>query len=185
MENQLPQNHFRTFVSIYEVEWNGQPRRAVLPRTCNHCDNPPCVRNCPTQATYKDKTGIVLVNNTVCIGCGYCIQTCPYDARYINPDSHTTDKCTFCLHRLNAGLLPACVETCVGGARVFGDLTDPNSQVSQLLKENAVRVMKPDLNTLPRVYYIAMDEYGKVGLDRSGSPKSEISASAKGKVLNG
>jgi tetrathionate reductase subunit B len=158
VENQVPLGYFRTISSIYEVQEAEQIRRVQLPRTCNHCANPPCVRVCPTQATYQREDGIVVVDNTVCIGCGYCVQTCPYSARFINPETHTADKCTFCLHRVQAGLLPACVETCVGGARIFGDLNDPDSQVSQLLAQFDTRVLKPYENTEPRVLYIGLED---------------------------
>ena len=156
IENGTPVGNFRTFASLYEVISEGIPRRVVVPRTCNHCANPPCVKVCPTQATFQREDGLVLIDNTVCIGCGYCVQTCPYGARFINPETHTADKCTFCAHRLEAGLLPACVETCVGGARVFGDLKDPESQVSQLINQHNTRVLKPEMKTKPQVYYIQL-----------------------------
>ena len=85
----------------------------MLPRLCNHCDNPPCVPVCPVQATFQREDGIVLVDNERCVGCAYCVQACPYDARFINHETQTADKCTFCEHRLEVGLLPACVESCV------------------------------------------------------------------------
>jgi tetrathionate reductase subunit B len=159
MENLVPLGQFRTIVSTYEVDVAGDARRATLPRLCNHCENPPCVEVCPTQATYQREDGIVVVDNTVCIGCGYCVQACPYDARFINPETHTVDKCNFCVHRVDAGLLPACVETCVGGARVFGDLNDLNSKVSRLLREYSTQVLKPSMGTEPRVFYIGLAEY--------------------------
>ena len=93
-----------------------------------------------------------------CVGCAYCVQACPYDARFINHETQTADKCTFCIHRTEAGLLPACVETCVGGARIFGDLNDPESTVSRLLKEHEVSVLRPEMHTAPNVYYIGLDE---------------------------
>jgi len=114
---------------------------------------------CPTQATYKRHDGIVVVDNEVCIGCGYCIQACPYDARFINPETDTVDKCNFCVLRTEAGLLPACVETCVGGARIFGDLNDPQSEISRLLREYPTQVLKPEMGTNPRVFYIGLSEY--------------------------
>jgi len=157
-ENQIPLGNFRTIVSSYEVTSGGRPRRYTLPRLCNHCAKPACVTVCPTQATKQRPDGAVVVDNTVCIGCGYCVQACPYDARFINPLTRTADKCTFCLHRLEAGLLPACVETCVTGARTFGDLNDPNSAVSQLLASMPTQVLKKDMGTAPRVFYIGLDD---------------------------
>ena len=94
-----------------------------------------------------------------CIGCGFCVQACPYDARFLNRETHTADKCTFCAHRMAAGLLPACVENCVGGARVFGDLHDPLSPVSRLLAAytGKVAVLYPEKDTRPHVFYLGLD----------------------------
>src|SRR5690606_1387525 len=116
MENQVPEDRFRTIVSTYEIRDGKKTGVYMLPRLCNHCDDPPCIPVCPVQATYQQVDGTVVVDNTRCVGCGYCVQACPYDARFSNPVSQTADKCTFCAHRVAAGLLPACVETCVGGA---------------------------------------------------------------------
>lgn len=164
MENLPPLGQFRTTVLQYEVEnYEGdQPAMFNLPRLCNHCENPPCVPVCPVQATFQREDGIVLVDNERCVGCAYCVQACPYDARFINTETKTADKCTFCEHRLEVNLLPACVETCVGGARVIGDLNVPNSTINQLLKEHKddIKVLKPDQNTQPRVFYIGLpDEF--------------------------
>ena len=158
-ENAVPMGNFRTIVPSFEIDVNGTARRATLPRLCNHCENPPCVEVCPTQATYKREDSIVVVDNEVCIGCGYCVQGCPYDARFINPETHTADKCNFCVHRTEAGLLPACVETCVGGARIFGDLNDPQSAVSKLIAEHTTQVLKPEMGTEPNVFYIGLSDY--------------------------
>ncbi|WP_319516235.1 sulfate reduction electron transfer complex DsrMKJOP subunit DsrO [uncultured Cohaesibacter sp.] len=160
MENAVPEDSFRTHVSVYEVVKEGRdPAMVMLPRLCNHCDEPPCVEVCPVEATYKKEgTGEVLVDASRCVGCAYCVQACPYDARFINHETQTADKCTFCIHRTEAGLLPACVETCVGGARIFGDLNDPESTVSKLLKEHEVSVLRPEMHTAPNVYYIGLDE---------------------------
>jgi len=157
-ENQVPAGHFRTIVSNYEIKQNDQISNATLPRLCNHCDDPPCIPVCPVQATYQRNDGIVVVDSDRCVGCAYCVQACPYDARFINPKTKTADKCTFCVHRVEAGLLPACVETCVGGARIFGDLKDPNSEVSQLIKQNTTDGLKPEQGTHPQVYYIGLDD---------------------------
>ncbi|WP_319530240.1 sulfate reduction electron transfer complex DsrMKJOP subunit DsrO [uncultured Cohaesibacter sp.] len=160
MENAVPEDSFRTHVSVYEVlQDGGDPAMVMLPRLCNHCDEPPCVPVCPVEATYKQEgTGEVLVDASRCVGCAYCVQACPYDARFINHETQTADKCTFCFHRTQAGLLPACVETCVGGARNFGDLNDPDSIVSKMLRENEVSVLRPEMHTDPNVYYIGLDE---------------------------
>lgn len=160
MENDVPEDALRTNVSVYEVVKEGRdPAMVMLPRLCNHCDEPPCIPVCPVGATYKKEgTGEVLVDASVCVGCAYCVQACPYDARFINHETQTADKCTFCVHRTEAGLLPACVETCVGGARIFGDLNNPESTVSRLLAENDVSVLRPEMHTAPNVYYIQLDE---------------------------
>ncbi|MDP3707637.1 MAG: 4Fe-4S dicluster domain-containing protein, partial [Polaromonas sp.] len=125
MENDVPANSFRTVTSTYEVHDGKRTGTYMLPRLCNHCDEPPCIPVCPVGATFQRKDGIVVVDGDRCVGCAYCVQACPYDARFINHDTGKADKCTFCAHRVDAGLLPACVETCVGGARIFGDLNDP------------------------------------------------------------
>jgi len=140
---------------------------------CNHCDKPPCAQVCPVQATYKRHDGIVIVDHHRCIGCRYCVIACPYNARYFNfreseewPNkdyprrSHgVAEACTLCAHRLERGAKPACVEACekVGaGALVVGDLNDPESDVSQLIASRAVRRIREDLGTEPKVYYIGL-----------------------------
>lgn len=139
---------------------------------CNHCDNPPCVRVCPTQATWKrEEDGIVMMDWHRCIGCRYCVLACPYGSRSFNwrdprphideiqPDFPTrvrgvVEKCTFCDERLIRGQMPACVEACKAGALVFGDLEDPESEVRKLLSERYSIRRKPSLGTQPEVYYL-------------------------------
>jgi len=161
-ENAVPPGSFRTIVSTYEVTLDDGPghRRAgmaMLPRLCNHCAEPPCIPVCPVGATFQRPDGIVVVDGDVCVGCAYCVQACPYDARFINAETETADKCTFCAHRVDAGLLPACVESCVGGARIFGDLNDPDSTVSRLLAAGEAATLKPEAGTKPRVFYLGLD----------------------------
>jgi Fe-S-cluster-containing dehydrogenase component len=137
---------------------------------CNHCDNPPCVRVCPTQATFKRADGVVMMDMHRCIGCRYCMAGCPFAARSFNwrdprpfikdtyPDYPTrepgmVEKCDFCAKRLAKGLLPACVVES-RGALVFGDLADEKSEVRQTLKENFTIRRKAHLGTNPQVYYI-------------------------------
>jgi len=158
MENAVPENSFRTIVSTYEVHEGKRTGTYVLPRLCNQCDNPPCIPVCPVDATFQRKDGVVVVDGDRCVGCAYCVQACPYDARFINHKTGKADKCTFCAHRVDAGLLPACVETCVGGARIFGDLNDPKSQVRKLVDQNQVKVLKPEMGTQPHVFYLGLDE---------------------------
>ena len=158
MENAVPDNEFRTIVSTYEVQSGPRTDMVMLPRLCNHCADPPCVPVCPVGATYQQQDGIVVVNADRCVGCAYCVQACPYDARFINHETQKADKCTFCNHRVEAGLLPACVESCVGGARIFGNLNDPDSTVSRLVAEKHPQVLKPEMRTAPHVFYIGLDE---------------------------
>lgn len=160
MENKVPENAFRTIVATYEVKDGDKVGTYVLPRLCNHCSNPPCVPVCPVGATFQQKDGAVVVDGDRCVGCAYCVQACPYDARFINHETNTADKCTFCAHRLAVGLLPACVETCVGGARTFGDLNDPDSTARKLLDaaRGEAKVLKPEQGTAPNVFYIGLDD---------------------------
>jgi len=137
---------------------------------CNHCDEPACVRVCPTKATYKRADGIVMMDMHRCIGCRFCMAACPFGARsfnfgdprpYIKEESRkyptrmrgVVEKCTFCTERLEEGLMPACVEVS-NGALIFGDLDDPNSEVRQVLRSNYSIRRKPNLGTQPCVYYI-------------------------------
>jgi molybdopterin-containing oxidoreductase family iron-sulfur binding subunit len=140
---------------------------------CNHCDKPPCAQVCPVQATYKRHDGIVIVDHHRCIGCRYCMIACPYNARLFNfkdtEDWHNKDHpkrshgvaeaCTLCAHRLDVGKMPACVEACrnVGAEALFvGDLNDPDSDVSRLIATNAVKRLREDLGTEPKVHYIGL-----------------------------
>jgi len=132
-------------------------RSFFVPKLCNHCAHPPCVQVCPVGATFSTQDGVVLVDHERCIGCRYCIQACPYGARYFNHTSKTADKCTFCYHRLVKGLLPACVEVCPTQARVFGDLRSRASRLVRFERMNKINVLKPGLNTEPKVYYAGLD----------------------------
>lgn len=148
---------------VYEIESednHGNPLLAFLPVLCNHCDNAPCVEVCPTKSSFKRKEdGIVLVDPALCIGCKACMVACPYDARYYNEELKSVDKCTFCAPRLAKGLKPACVTTCVGRSRNFGDLNDPNSEVSQLLANaTSITRLKENAGLKPNVYYITINE---------------------------
>ncbi len=138
---------------------------------CNHCLDAPCVRVCPTQATYKYPDGITMMDFHRCIGCRYCMAACPYGARSfnwrdprpyiknINPDFPTRDrgvveKCDFCVERLAVGKIPACVEACKSKALIFGDLDDPNSELRKVLSSRFSIQRKPELGTKPGVYYL-------------------------------
>ena len=132
-------------------------RSFFIPKLCNHCANPPCVQVCPVGATFSTEEGVVLVDKDYCIGCRYCIQACPYGARFLNPETKTADKCTFCYHRLAKGLVPACVEVCPTRARIFGEIGVRSSQLTRFMRFNELQVLKPDLNTEPRVFYANLD----------------------------
>lgn len=179
VENVVPDGKYRTYVPEYELGRYPEVRKAFLPQLCNHCADPPCVKVCPTGATYQRQDGVVVVDNTVCWGCGYCINACPYDKRYFNTFTRTADKCTLCAHRIDKGMLPACVETCVGGARVFGDVNDPASDVSRLLDGFPAAVLKPDQGTRPHAFYIGLT--GEI----QGLPVGSADLTDRAKALDG
>jgi len=152
------------------VSQNLKSRKFLL--LCNHCDDPPCVRACPTQATFKrENDGIVMIDYHRCIGCRFCMAACPYGSRSFNfrdprpyikkihPQFPTrrkgvVEKCNFCQERLEVGQLPACVETCKKGALIFGDLRDPSSEIRKILAQTHHVRRKPELGTRPSVFYI-------------------------------
>ncbi len=138
---------------------------------CNHCDNPPCVRVCPTKATFKNEEGIVMMDFHRCIGCRFCMAACPFGARSfnwfdprpyikkVNPEYPTrmkgvVEKCLFCYERLAQGKLPVCVEACPEKALIFGDLADENSEVNKILRERVALRRKAELGTKPSVFYL-------------------------------
>jgi len=164
-EFDVPLGVFRTWVPYRVVGTYPNVRKQFLPRLCNHCDDPPCVRSCPVGATYKvEDGGFVLMHYDRCIGCKACMASCPYNARFMLPKHRTyteitgvVDKCTFCHHRVTQGLAPACVQTCIGRARIFGDLNDPHSEVSRLVSTLPTQVLRPEEGTKPHVFYIGAD----------------------------
>ncbi len=125
----------------------------ILSERCNHCEDPPCVSCCPTGASHVAYGGIVLVTHDMCIGCKACIAACPYNARFLNPEGYA-DKCTFCVHRVEKGLDPACVSVCPTHCMHFGDLEDPESEVSKLLASRNHHVLLPEAGTKPCIYYL-------------------------------
>lgn len=179
-ENATPNGIY--WCNVYQKEVGVYPNASlrVLPMSCQHCENAPCVTTCPTGASYKRKDGIVLVDSEKCIGCRVCISACPYGARHFNyegPEKDcywgegfgptpfeqmkstkhikgTAEKCKFCAERLADGRQPACVETCVVEARTFGDIDDPNSAVARIVRDKHAKPLQEDLNTRPSVYYI-------------------------------
>jgi len=180
-ENNVPRLpfYYRTWVERYVIKTDGRvtvesidggrkiPQKEILgkdtirsffvPKLCNQCTHPPCVQVCPVEATFSTADGVVLVDSERCIGCRYCIQACPYGARFLNPWTKTADKCTFCYHRLVRGLLPACVEVCPAQARVFGNLRTQASPLTRFKRMQKIHVLKPELNTEPKVLYANLD----------------------------
>lgn len=178
-ENSVPAGFFRTWVERYVTTEDGvyveSPKGALegfaevnekvrdkairsfnVPKMCNHCKDAPCIQVCPVGATFKSPEGFVLIDHGHCIGCGYCVQACPYGARFINPDIHKSDKCTWCYHRVKNGKLPACVTVCPNKARLFGDMRDPESEVTRIFKQDKWMVLKPYMHTDPHCFYIGL-----------------------------
>lgn len=160
IENNVPEGRARTAVNQWTVVTKNGAAAIGMPNQCNHCDNPPCVQVCPAKATYKrEEDGIVVIDYDKCIHCQACVAACPYGARKKDPEfKNPPEKCNFCIHRLKEGLLPACVESCIGGARVFGDLNDPESEVYKLVKENKVYALLAEAGTKPNIFYIGLPE---------------------------
>ena len=177
VENNVPMNHTRIWVHDLGVKGEYPAlQRTFVPYNCMHCENPPCTDVCVSGATYKDPyNGLVLVDQEACIGCGFCVDACPYDARYLDEKRGVVDKCNGCIQRVEAGDQPACVATCVGAARMFGDLNDPDSEVSVALK-NARTIQRLDyekgnLDTDPNVYYINSEAMERIVLESSVLPR--------------
>jgi len=151
------------------------PGKFYVPVQCQHCENPPCVKVCPVEATWKETDGIVVIDYDWCIGCRCCMSACPYGARHfnwcepelpadeVNPNTHVlgnrprprgvVEKCTFCIQRTRAGRYPACLEACPTGARKFGNALDPDSEIRKLMETKRVFVLKEELNTKPQFFY--------------------------------
>lgn len=154
-ENDVPDGYCRDWI-VTEVRGTF-PSLALEIRSerCNHCDNPPCVSCCPTGASHVEPLGrTVQVAANKCIGCKACLAACPYGARYVHPNGYV-DKCTFCAHRVDAGIDPACVSVCPTRCMTFGDLDDPRSRVAELLRTRKWHTLLPDAGTKPRVFYLA------------------------------
>jgi len=157
-ENQVPIGVNRTWVKYIEKGTFPDTRRYFSVMRCNHCDNAPCVTICPTVALYRRPDGIVDFDGDRCIGCKSCMQACPYDALYIDPETQTAAKCHYCAHRVEVGLEPACVIVCPVEAIVPGDLDDPNSRIARLVASQQVAVRKPERGTQPKIFYLGADE---------------------------
>jgi len=151
---------------------------------CNHCENAPCVKICPVKALYTRKDGIVDLDGDRCIGCQSCMQACPYDALYINPDRGVAEKCHYCAHRVERGLEPACVIVCPVQAIVPGDLDDPQSQISQLVSSLPSQVRKPEQGTRPKVFYLGADQDAiSPGLGHADIPASYLWSEGPAEIL--
>jgi Fe-S-cluster-containing dehydrogenase component len=181
-ENDVPDEpyYFRTWVERYHVDpadmehpivdapnggFDGFSERYpagvgktfFVPKLCNHCAHSPCVQVCPVGATFETRDGVVLVDKDYCIGCRYCVQACPYGCRFIDPRTHTADKCTLCYHRITKGLTTACVEVCPTAARQLADLKNPKDPIHAFLREHKVQVLKAQMATGAKVYYAGLD----------------------------
>ena len=154
VENNVPNGRWRNWVKP-AIGPKGR-RIQFQPGQCMQCEEPACVAACPVKATYQRSDGMVVIDPNKCIGCGNCVTGCPYGARFWNPITRLAEKCDYCQHRLVRGEEPACVETCPTKARVFGDLNDPASKASALMKKGRlVQVKNTLIDTKPRIYYTA------------------------------
>ena len=157
-EHEVPLGVNRTWVKYIEKGTYPNTSRHFSVMRCNHCEDAPCVEICPVTALYTRKDGIVDFDPRRCIGCKGCMQACPYDALYIDPDTHTAAKCNYCAHRVDIGLEPACVNVCPEHAIISGDMDDGSTEIAQLLAKEQVTVRKVEKDTKPRLFYIDGDE---------------------------
>lgn len=157
-ENEVPLGTFRTWVKYIEKGEFPDTRRFFSVMRCNHCDDAPCITICPVTALFRREDGIVDFNGDRCIGCKSCMQACPYDALYINPNTNTAEKCNYCAHRVEARLEPACVVVCPVQAIVSGDMDDPVSKIHRLISSEQTQVRKPEAGTKPKLHYIETDQ---------------------------
>ena len=152
-EHDVPVGVNRTWVKYIEKGEFPNTQRLFSVMRCNHCQDAPCVDICPTTALFIREDGIVDFDNRRCIGCKACIQACPYDAIYIDPQNLTAAKCNYCTHRVDLGLEPACVNVCPTHAIISGDLENPNSEIAQLVSREKVQVRKPEKGTYPKLSF--------------------------------
>lgn len=157
-EHQVPIGVFRTWVKYVETGEFPETRRHFGVMRCNHCDDAPCIEICPTHSLFRRSDGIVDFDNRRCIGCKGCMQACPYDALYIDPNSNTAAKCNFCAHRIEQNLEPACVIVCPTQAILAGDLDDSNSKTGAVIANRKTSVRKPEKETQPKLYYVGIHD---------------------------
>ncbi len=178
----------KAFIHFVEKEEGVYPNVKVqtLPIQCQHCEDAPCVKNCPTGASFQRKDGIVLVDEEKCIGCKYCITACPYDARVELKKDKLVQKCNFCYQELEKGNQPACVQTCIPEARIFGDLDDPNSEINIEIKKRNAKPILSQYQTKPKIYYvneIKVQEQTEKDIAGLTSLRSDLIKPAAGMVM--
>ena len=178
LENNVPPEYFRTWVERYRVSRTGDvhvdspnggmdgfeplvsgqhvTKAFFFPKLCCHCTNTPCVQLCPVGASYRTPDGVILVDEKRCIGCGYCVQACPYGSRFIHPVDHVASKCTLCYHRITRGLKQACVQACPVGARMLGDRKQVGDRIAEIIATERVQILQPELLTKPNCYYLGL-----------------------------
>jgi len=157
-EHQIPIGVNRCWVKTVEQGVFPATQRFFFPVLCNQCDEAPCARICPTNALFKRRDGIVDLDPDSCIGCRACMVACPYDQLFIDPNTHTAEKCNFCANRVENQLLPACVSVCPTECPIFGDLDDPASELARIAQRDALTVRKPEKGTIPKVFYLGAEE---------------------------
>lgn len=155
IENKVPLSVFRLQVHAKMSGVFPKLKTDFERKSCVMCQESPCVKVCPTGASFRNEDGIVSINEKLCVSCKYCILACPYDARFVDPITQAVGKCTFCYeNRVKKGEKPACVTVCPTNALIFGDANDPNSEVSAVIASHHIDYPKEHLNTKPRLGYI-------------------------------
>lgn len=162
----------RNWVSeVIQIGNDGVPQLSFLSGRCMHCDDPPCVKACPTGASYKRADGLVLVDRELCTGCEFCIEPCPYDARFRDPTDGMISKCTFCQPRIDVGEEPSCVNVCFTRALIFGDANDPASAVAKhLASGDWQQLTTTEVNVGPNIYYSKGTLFDKTVLPKKKEP---------------
>ncbi len=178
-ENDVPDGYFRTWVERYHISRTAEEpiidspnggmdgfaplvtgmditKSFFFPKLCCHCTNTPCVQLCPVGASYRTLDGVVLVDEKRCIGCGYCVQACPYGSRFIHPVKHVASKCSLCYHRITRGLKQACIQACPVGARRLGDRKQVDDEVAMIIATERVQILQPELLTKPNCFYLGL-----------------------------